>query len=196
MAAIASSVGAWFGSGYIDAPVFSWSEWPVVVLTLGLHPPHAVSVRTVLSPLEHEVVEASNVSEALEVLQARDVGLVVAPACLGEPSEPIEQEFANDIVQAYAERQEEIDGLIRSSSHHWRLERMPIVDRNVLRVAIAELQTMTDIPKRVTLNEAVELAKRFGSEGSGSFVNGVLDKLFGAMREDGRIVKTGRGLIE
>jgi N utilization substance protein B len=54
---------------------------------------------------------------------------------------------------------------------------MPIVDRNVLRVAIVELQTMTEIPKRVTLNEAVELAKRFGSEGSGAFVNGVLDRI-------------------
>jgi N utilization substance protein B len=97
---------------------------------------------------------------------------------LADPSEPIEQqEFANHIVRAYAQRPEEIDGLIRSSSHHWRLERMPIVDRNVLRAAIAELQTMTDIPKRVTLNEAVELAKRFGSEGSGSFVNGVLDRI-------------------
>jgi N utilization substance protein B len=121
---------------------------------------------------------------ALRILYFIDVSAVsVAQALksywghLAEPSEPIEQEFANDIVRAYAERQEEIDGLIRSSSHHWRLERMPIVDRNVLRVAIAELQTMSDIPKRVTLNEAVELAKRFGSEGSGSFVNGVLDRI-------------------
>ena len=97
--------------------------------------------------------------------------LVDAP----EPSE--EREFANQIVQLYAERKAEVDDLIRSSSHHWRLERMPIVDRNVLRVAIVELQHMTDIPKRVTLNEAVELAKRFGSEGSGAFVNGVLDRI-------------------
>jgi N utilization substance protein B len=97
--------------------------------------------------------------------------LVEAP----EPSE--ERDFANHIVRVYAEHREEVDGLIRSSSHHWRLERMPIVDRNVLRVAIVELQHMTDIPKRVTLNEAVELAKRFGSEGSGSFVNGVLDRI-------------------
>jgi N utilization substance protein B len=94
---------------------------------------------------------------------------------LPEPSE--EREFADQIVKSYSDNQEEVDGFIRSSSHHWRLERMPVVDRNVLRVAITELQTMTDIPKRVTLNEAVELAKRFGSEGSGSFVNGVLDRI-------------------
>jgi N utilization substance protein B len=93
----------------------------------------------------------------------------------GEPSEEVD--FANQLVRAYADHEDEVDELIRSASHHWRLERMPIVDRNVLRVAIVELREMGDIPKRVTLNEAVELAKRFGSEGSGSFVNGVLDRI-------------------
>ena len=92
-----------------------------------------------------------------------------------EPSEGAD--FANQLVRAYADHEDEVNGLIRSASHHWRLERMPIVDRNVLRVAIVELREMNDIPKRVTLNEAVELAKRFGSEGSGSFVNGVLDRI-------------------
>ena len=92
-----------------------------------------------------------------------------------EGSEGID--FANQLVRAYAGHEDEVDDLIRSASHHWRLERMPIVDRNVLRVAIVELREMGDIPKRVTLNEAVELAKRFGSEGSGSFVNGVLDRI-------------------
>jgi len=86
-------------------------------------------------------------------------------------------EFANQLVRAYADDKDDIDEIIRSSSHHWRIERMPVVDRNVLRVAVVELREMTDIPKRVTLNEAVELAKRFGSEGSGSFVNGVLDRI-------------------
>jgi N utilization substance protein B len=97
---------------------------------------------------------------------------------LAAPDETAEQvEFANRIVVGYSEHRDEIDALIRSASHHWRLERMPIVDRNVLRAAIVELRDMNDIPKRVTLNEAVELAKRFGSEGSGSFVNGVLDRI-------------------
>ena len=97
---------------------------------------------------------------------------------LADQSEPSEEvDFANLLVRAYADHEDEVDELIRSASHHWRLERMPIVDRNVLRVAIVELREMGDIPKRVTLNEAVELAKRFGSEGSGSFVNGVLDRI-------------------
>ncbi|MGB5268729.1 MAG: transcription antitermination factor NusB [Polyangiales bacterium] len=97
---------------------------------------------------------------------------------LSNEDAPIEDvDFANQLVRAYAEHEDEVNEIIRSSSHHWRLERMPIVDRNVLRVAIVELREMRDIPKRVTLNEAVELAKRFGSEGSGAFVNGVLDRV-------------------
>ncbi len=97
---------------------------------------------------------------------------------LAEPDEAFDQvEFANAIVEGYVAHKDEVDDLIRASSHHWRLERMPIVDRNVIRAAIVELREMPDIPKRVTLNEAVELAKRFGSEGSGAFVNGILDRI-------------------
>jgi len=88
-----------------------------------------------------------------------------------------EVDFAEQIVRGYDGRKEHVDSLIRQWSQHWRLERMPLVDRNVLRAAIVELEDMREIPKRVTLNEAVELAKRFGSEGSGAFVNGVLDRI-------------------
>jgi len=97
---------------------------------------------------------------------------------LAESHEVSDQvEFANAIVRGYADHPEKVDDMIRAASHHWRLERMPVVDRNVIRAAIVELKEMSDIPKRVTLNEAVELAKRFGSEGSGSFVNGILDRI-------------------
>jgi N utilization substance protein B len=122
---------------------------------------------------------------ALRILYFMDVSNVSATQAIksywghlaGAPDSSDEAGFANQLVRAYADQEDEVDELIRSASHHWRLERMPIVDRNVLRVAIVELRQMGDIPKRVTLNEAVELAKRFGSEGSGSFVNGVLDRI-------------------
>ena len=87
------------------------------------------------------------------------------------------EEFANLLVRGYAEHQERIDGTIRDVSHHWRLERMTRVDRNILRLATYELLEVPEIPRRVTLNEAVELAKRFGAEGSAGFVNGVLDRI-------------------
>jgi N utilization substance protein B len=87
------------------------------------------------------------------------------------------QELADEIVRGWAEARDEIDRTIRAVSQHWRLERMSRVDRNILRLATYELMKMPDVPRRVTLNEAVELAKRFGSEGSPGFVNGVLDRI-------------------
>ncbi|MEZ4337746.1 MAG: transcription antitermination factor NusB [Sandaracinaceae bacterium] len=87
------------------------------------------------------------------------------------------EQFANDLVRGWAERRDQIDEIIRDVSQHWRLERMARVDRNILRLATYELMALADVPRRVTLNEAVELAKRFGSEGSAGFVNGVLDRI-------------------
>jgi len=90
---------------------------------------------------------------------------------------PEGRDFADALVRGYGANQERIDDLIRNVSHHWRLERMSRVDRNILRLAACELLEMREVPRRVTLNEAVELAKRFGSEGSAGFVNGVLDRI-------------------
>ena len=87
------------------------------------------------------------------------------------------EEFANRLVRGWAAQREAIDARIRDVSQHWRLERMGWVDRNILRIATYELAALDDVPRRVTLNEAVELAKRFGSEGSAGFVNGVLDRI-------------------
>ncbi len=86
-----------------------------------------------------------------------------------------ENPFANRLVRTFFEQRERIDATIRKRSHHWRVERMASVDRNILRLATVELVACSDIPSRVTLNEAVELAKRFGSEHSAGFINGVLD---------------------
>ncbi len=71
----------------------------------------------------------------------------------------------------------EIDGLIRRAAENWRLERMTLVDRNILRLGAYEIRHAADIPFVVAINEAVDLGKRFGSEDSGAFINGVLDKI-------------------
>jgi N utilization substance protein B len=71
----------------------------------------------------------------------------------------------------------ELDALIARFSEHWRLERMAAVDRNLLRLAAYELLYVPQIPPKVVINEAVELAKRFGAESSGAFVNGILDRI-------------------
>ena len=87
------------------------------------------------------------------------------------------KDFAHQVVEGYGEHADEIDAMIRKVSEHWRIERMPLVDRNILRLATYELMFMPDVPRKVTLNEAVELAKRYGGEGSAGFVNGVLDRI-------------------
>jgi transcription antitermination protein NusB len=78
------------------------------------------------------------------------------------------------LVEAVGERSEEIDGLIAAHARGWSLERMAMTDRNVLRLGVAELLTQPETPTAVVLDEAVELAKRFGTDDSGRFVNGVL----------------------
>ena len=87
------------------------------------------------------------------------------------------KEFSQKIVSGVCQHEEEIDVIIEHYSEHWRLKRMTIVDRNILRLAIFELMFCDDIPPKVVLNEAVELGKKFGSDKSGSFVNGILDKV-------------------
>jgi len=85
--------------------------------------------------------------------------------------------YLTKLVEGVAAHQEELDALIRQHSEHWRLERMAAVDRNLLRLALYELLHQPAIPAKVVINEAVELAKRYGSEESGSFINGVLDRI-------------------
>ena len=85
--------------------------------------------------------------------------------------------FAQELVQGTLEHREKIDDMIRGQADNWRLERMPAVDRNVLRLAIYEMLFETDTPKLVVVDEAIELAKKFGSEQSGRFINGLLDGL-------------------
>jgi N utilization substance protein B len=84
--------------------------------------------------------------------------------------------FAKELVLGVAEHREEIDRRIAAVAHHWRLERMAAVDRNVLRIAAYEI-VFAGTPREVAIDEAVELARRFGDDASPRFVNGVLDGL-------------------
>jgi len=85
--------------------------------------------------------------------------------------------YFQDLVEGVTSHLEELDAFIVRYSEHWRLERMTLVDRNLLRLAIYELLYQPQIPPKVVINEAVEMAKRYGSEGSGGFVNGILDQV-------------------
>ena len=110
-----------------------------------------------------------------------------------DPAEDAEaQAFARELVDGVRTSIERIDALIAGAAEHWRLPRLSRVDLNVLRLATFELIGRPDIPASVTLNEAVEIARRFGSEESAGFVNGVLDHIARQVGAPG----LGRGLGE
>jgi len=83
--------------------------------------------------------------------------------------------YARSLLQGALDHRDEIDELIRGQADNWRLERMPAVDRNILRLALYEILYEGDTPHLVVVDEAIELAKKFGSEQSGRFINGLLD---------------------
>ncbi|OFW59705.1 MAG: transcription antitermination factor NusB [Actinobacteria bacterium RBG_19FT_COMBO_54_7] len=86
-------------------------------------------------------------------------------------------EFALDLIYLYMQHKAEIDSLIDSYADRWSLERMPMIDRNLLRLGFVELLYLQDIPTNVTINEYLELAKKFSTEDSGKFINGIMGKL-------------------
>lgn len=87
------------------------------------------------------------------------------------------REFASNIVEGVVKNFSMIDNKINQSAKNWSIDRMAVVDRNILRMATYELLFINNIPVRVTINEAIEIAKRFGGEESSSFVNGILDRI-------------------
>jgi N utilization substance protein B len=90
---------------------------------------------------------------------------------------PDVREFAEDLVHGTLEHAVELDRVIQTNAAHWSLARIAPVERNILRLAAFELLHRHDVPERVAINEAIELAKSYGSEESGAFVNGILDQI-------------------
>jgi N utilization substance protein B len=87
------------------------------------------------------------------------------------------REFADRLVEGVMAHAVELDTLIGAHATNWRVNRMPIVDRNILRAALHELLWMPDVPAKVTVNEAIELAKQFADDETKRFINGILDKV-------------------
>ncbi len=114
---------------------------------------------------------------ALDVNDARDAKAVIRDYWREVPGDVEGRDFADELVAAVADDLDGIDERISSASKNWRLERMARVDRNILRIGVYELSGGDDVPRAVIIDEAVELAKRYGTENSSVFVNGVLDRI-------------------
>ena len=121
---------------------------------------------------------------ALQMLYQCEIGKAGAyesiatywPAREGDEDLPAPlREFANGVVRGTLDRQEEIDRMLQAHAQNWRIERMNVIDRLVLRMSVYEMLTQPDTPSKVIINEALELARSFSGEEAVGFVNGVLD---------------------
>ena len=92
------------------------------------------------------------------------------------------REYATQLVTGVKTHSSKIDDVIAQSAEHWDLERMSVVDRNILRLAVFELGWEREVPPKVAINEAIEIAKKFGTRESGRFINGVLDRVHRELR--------------
>ena len=105
-------------------------------------------------------------------------------------------EFARRLILKVVETTKELDGLIKQRVEHWEFNRLAVLDKIVLRMSICELLYFDDIPPKVSINEAIEIARAYSTDKSDKFVNGVLDSILDDLRKSGKLVKSGRGLVE
>jgi len=119
---------------------------------------------------------------ALQVLYQREFSRVEAEEALNLFWNNFEalkgaMDFSERIIRGVEQHREILDRIIAKYSSHWKIDRMAHVDRNILRIAVYELLYCDDIPPKVAINEAIDIGKKYGSEDSGAFINGVLDKV-------------------
>lgn len=119
---------------------------------------------------------------ALQILFQSDFTQQPSPEALslfvhGFHAEKELDDFTKQLVEGVEAHRLEIDELIREGSEHWSLERISRVDRSILRIAIFEILWCPDVPPKVSINEAIELAKKYSTEKSSSFINGILDRI-------------------
>jgi len=105
-------------------------------------------------------------------------------------------DFAHKLICKVVETSKELDGLIKKRVEHWEFSRIAVIDRIVLRMGICELLYFDDIPPKVSINEAIEIARAYSTEKSDKFVNGVLDSILDDLKAEGNLKKSGRGLLE
>lgn len=104
--------------------------------------------------------------------------------------------FAENLFLRTLNHQDEIDEIIQKHIKNWKIERLTTIDKLILRIALCEFLYFEQIPTKVTINEALEIAKKYSTSKSSNFVNGILDAALEELREADRINKKGRGLIE
>ncbi len=157
--------------------------------------------RAVQFLFQHDMNPPEDLPAALtqfwESQQAAAIAEDKGTATWGQPHElppPTTEEaavrlFAEPLIRGALEHRDEVDAIIKKHAKNWELHRIAVVDRNILRLAIFEMLHREDIPPVVSINEAVDIAKKFSTQDSGKFVNGILDKVKGELMRPARAVK-------
>lgn len=110
--------------------------------------------------------------------------------------DPAGLEFAEKLFLRTADNREKTEQIIQDHIANWEIERLAVVDLVILQMAISEIIAFPDIPAKVTINEAIEIAKKYSTSRSGQFVNGILDAVLLTLKEKGGLQKQGRGLVD
>lgn len=104
-------------------------------------------------------------------------------------------DFAQTLFLRSVSHQTEIDKRIKEKTEHWEFYRIALLDKILIRMAVCEFLWFPEIPPKVSMNEAIEIAKEYSTDSSGTFINGILDAILMDMKKSGTISKTGRGLV-
>ncbi|MGB5529029.1 MAG: transcription antitermination factor NusB [Ignavibacteriaceae bacterium] len=107
-----------------------------------------------------------------------------------------DKEFARELISKVLANIVDLDNRIVGRVTNWEMNRIALIDKILIRMGICEILFFSDIPPKVSINESIEIAKDFSTAGSGKFINGILDAILAEEKKEGRLKKTGRGLVE
>ena len=138
--------------------------------------------------------------KVLQILYAYEVNQdghkATVDSLMEEIKEKADKEFATDLIIKVIKHTTELDNKIKERVANWEMNRIALIDKILLRIGICELIYFPDIPPKVSINESIEIAKEYSTARSGKFINGILDAILSELKETGKIIKTGRGLVD
>ncbi|MDY0084164.1 MAG: transcription antitermination factor NusB [Ignavibacteriaceae bacterium] len=138
--------------------------------------------------------------KVLQILYAYEINnenlQALTDSLLAEVQDENMIKFGKDLISKVLNNKNEFDQRIKQRVSNWEMNRIAVIDRILLRMALCEILYFPDIPPKVSINEAIEIAKAFSTAGSGKFINGILDAILIDEKSSGRLTKTGRGLVD
>ena len=138
--------------------------------------------------------------KVLQILYAYEMNResleLLSSEILNEITDETDRAFARELISKVLSNYDDLDKRIIGRVTNWEMNRIALIDKILLRIGICEILYFPDIPPKVSINESIEIAKDFSTAGSGKFINGILDAILAEEKKEGRLNKTGRGLVE